>query len=115
MGIKIGEYDFGRVVIDGHAYSSDLLVLRDRVRDNWWREDGHNLEPADLEEVLGERPEILVIGTGYFGAMKVPAETVEYVKSRGTEVFVLRTGEAVKLFNSFSGSRRTAAALHLTC
>ena len=33
------------------------------------------MDKADLNEVLETKPEILVVGTGYYGRMKVPKET----------------------------------------
>ena len=46
--MNIEDYRFGRVVIDGRAYTSDVIVFPDRVKDNWWRNEGHELCPADL-------------------------------------------------------------------
>lgn len=112
---KIDSYAFGCVVIDGRSYTSDVIVLPDRVIDGWWREDGHRLETADLYEVLQAKPEVLVVGCGCYGVMEVPEATAEYVRSSGIELTVLDTAAAVKLFNSISGEKKAAAALHLTC
>lgn len=113
--LMIDTYSFGLVVVNGRRYSSDVIVYRDRVRENWWRRSGHHLSIEDIEEVIEERPEVLIIGTGSSGVMKVPKEVVEFIRGRGIEVHVLRTKEACELFNKLEKTRNVVAALHLTC
>ena len=111
----IDSYDFGRIIIDGKRYNRDLIVFSDRVKDGWWRKEGHRLHIADLKEVLEAKPEVLVVGTGYYGAMAVPAETRKSIESEGIELIVQKTAEACKTFNRLMESRKVVAALHLTC
>ncbi len=111
---RIDSYEFGKIVIEGKVYTSDVLILPSGVRE-WWRREGHRLSPEDLKEVLEERPEVLVVGRGYYGEMEVPPETVREVRRRGIELVAEVTGRAVESFNGRSGGRRVAAALHLTC
>jgi hypothetical protein len=112
----IDSYDFGEIVIDGRRYTSDVIVFPDRVKADWWRKMGHQLCVEDIEEALEEKLDVLVVGTGYSGLVKVLSETEKYVRSRGVELIVQRTGEAYKTFNRLVQSgKRVAAALHLTC
>ena len=112
----IDSYDFGRIVIDGRRYTTDVIVFSDRVMDGWWRKEGHSLHIVDLKEAVREKPEVLVVGTGYSGLMKIPAETKRYVESMGIELIVQDTREACKTYNHLAESKKkTAAALHLTC
>lgn len=111
----IDSYDFGRIVINGRRYTTDLIVFPDRVKDGWWRKEGHILHIEDLGEAVRDNPKVVVVGTGYSGLMKVPAETREYVKSKGIELISQRTAEACKTFNRLVKSKKVVAALHLTC
>mgnify|MGYP000359582864 FL=1 len=112
----IDEYSFGRIVIDGKTYRHDVIVFPDRVKPNWWRREGHSLCLEDLEEVLRDPPEVLVIGTGYVGLMRVPREVREKLEEMGIQVVVEKTGKAYRTFNKLlSEGRRVVAALHLTC
>jgi hypothetical protein len=112
----IDSCDFGRIVIDGRRYTSDVIVFPDRVRNSWWRKEGHRLHVEDIEGALQEeKPEVLVVGTGYSGLMKVLPETENYLKSKGIELIVQSTREACKTFNRLVKSKRVIAALHLTC
>ena len=111
----IDSYDFGRIVINGKRYSSDLIVFSDKVRDGWWRKEGHRLHVEDLKDVLEVKPEVLVVGTGYSGLMRIPPETRKYVESEGIEFIAQKTAEACETFNRLVKSRKVVAALHLTC
>ncbi|UCH70221.1 MAG: Mth938-like domain-containing protein [Candidatus Bathyarchaeota archaeon] len=112
----IDSYGFGRIVVDQQRYTSDVIVFADRVKDSWWRREGHRLHVEDIERVVHEeKPDVLVVGTGYSGLMKVLPETEKYLKSNGIELIAQDTREACKTFNRLVKSRKVIAALHLTC
>lgn len=112
----INSYSFGQIVVDGKRYTSDVIIFPNRIKDNWWRREGHRVSIEELKEVIQEKPEVLVIGTGYFGFMKVPAEVKEHVKGKGIELIIQSTKDACNTFNSFLKSgKKVVAALHLAC
>jgi hypothetical protein len=111
----IEHYGFGRVMVDGREYRSDVIVHPGGVLDSWWRKEGHRLCLQDLEEALRCGPEAVVIGQGKPGLMKVPPGLVEELRGRGIEVFVAPTERAVPEYNRLCGRKKTVAALHLTC
>lgn len=113
--LRIENIRFGKIIIDGHAYNRDVIVLPDRVLPNWWRLEGHNLSYEDLQQALSDPPELLVIGTGIFGRMRVPDEVQERVRSEGIEISILATREACDLYNEMIEKMRVTAALHITC
>jgi hypothetical protein len=114
--VEIEDYRFGQVVVGGQAFSSDVIVYGDRVRASWWRKEGHRLDQADLEEVVAAKPQHLVIGTGYYGQMAVPPETLAYIEEQGIQAHVAPTSDAVALFNRLQkDAAAVVAALHLTC
>jgi hypothetical protein len=104
-------------VIDGKNYTRDVIILPDRVLDGWWRKESHQLYLEDLTEVfqVQSQPEILIIGTGYAGLMKIAVE-VEEVELKGIKLITEPTKQACKTFNKIKDSeRRVIAAFHLTC
>jgi len=111
----IESYDFGRIVINGKKFGSDVIIFADRIDGNWWRREGHTLSVDDLKEIVEAKPEVLVVGTGYSGLMKIHPETESYLKSLGIELIAAKTEKACKIYNEFSKSRKVVAALHLTC
>lgn len=112
---EIERYRFGRITVDGQDYTRDLIITPGGVTENWWRIKGHSLALEDLAGALEAKPEVLVIGQGSFGQMKVPAETLEHLEKAGIEVIVQPTGAACEAYNRTREYRRTVAALHLTC
>jgi len=38
--------------IDGKVYKKDLIILPDKIVENWIREEGHFLQIQDLFEIL---------------------------------------------------------------
>jgi len=113
--MKIDHYSFGSITIDGRRYTSDVIIYPDRVDSSWWRKEGHNLHIADLKDVINAKPEILVVGTGSPGLMKVPKETISHLESKGIEVHVALTAKAVEIFNKLQSDKKVIAAVHLTC
>ena len=112
----IESYKFGQIIIDKKKYTSDLIIFKDHIYDNWWRKEGHNLCIDDIKEIIDKKPEILIIGTGYYGLMKVPEELIEYIKSSGTkQVIVKETGDACNEYNKLYKNNNLIAAFHLTC
>jgi len=111
---RIEGYRFCRVLVDGGEETHDVIVLPGRVVRNWWRRDGHSLVLEDLEEVLGELPGRLVIGTGAYARMKPDEGAIAELRARGVEAEVLPTEEAVRRYSELDPAA-TAAALHLTC
>ncbi|MEA3340284.1 MAG: MTH938/NDUFAF3 family protein [Chloroflexota bacterium] len=112
---QIESYRFGRIVIDGRVYGKDVIILPDRVIGNWWRQEGHALRPDDLEAVFEAAPEVLVVGQGDYGLMRVTGEAAQSLQAAGIELIALPTGEAVETYNRLCAERAVAAALHLTC
>ncbi len=111
----IESYSFGKMVYDGRTYTSDLIIFPDRVFDNWWRLAGHHLHMEDLQDVLKEKPDVLIIGTGKMGVMKVPKALIEELKQKDIELYVEKTQEAVRIFNSADKTKKVVGAFHLTC
>jgi len=114
--MRIADYSFGRITVDGTEYRTDVIIWPDWVEDNWWRSEGHRLVPEDLPAIMADPPDVLIIGTGHDGRMEVSPETLEKLRASGMEVIVDRTDGAVREFNNLLDQEaRVAAALHLTC
>lgn len=111
----IEHYEFGKIIINGKKYNRDLILYPNKINDSWWRKEGHRLSIEDIEEIINEKPEVLIIGTGYMGIMEVPEKVIEYVKSNGIEIIIAKTSEACKKYNELYKSKKVCAALHLTC
>ena len=79
----INSYDFGRIVIDENAFTTDVIIFPNRVMGEWWRRDGHVLHVEDVKLIVKEKPEVLIVGTGKYGILNVLPQTREYIESKG--------------------------------
>lgn len=113
--MKIDFYTFGKIIIDGKTYSQDVVIFPDKVESPWWREEGHRLQKKDITPFLKEKPELLIIGTGYYGVMEVPDEVKHYLDSQGVNYFIEKTQIACDKYNEVAKDKKVIALLHLTC
>lgn len=111
----IDSYDFGEVMIDGKRYTSDLIICPDGIKAQWFRREGHRLCTDDLGDVLDKKPDVIVVGTGNPGLMRVLPETEKLIESKGIKLIVQPTREACRTYNQLTSSQKVIALLHLTC
>ena len=114
--MQIEDYTFGKIIVDGQVYKSDVIITPETVIDSWWRKQGHRLDKSDLNEILGANPDCLLVGTGYYGRMNIPNETIQYLQSINIQLNYAPTGDAIKQLRHLQQRcSRIVAALHLTC
>lgn len=114
--MHIDDYEFGRIVIDGHEYDGDCLIVRGAVQSDWRRKEGHRLEPDDLAAILAARPTILVVGCGASAMMTISQSVRQAFERNGIRLEASDTARAVRRFNELSDQHTDiAGAFHLTC
>ncbi len=111
----VESYSFGRMVVSGKSYTSDLVIFPNRINSSWWRKTGHHLCLEDCQEIFVEDFDVFIIGTGYLGLMEVDNEVILHAKSLGIDLLIDKTRKAVEKFNKISPQQKTIAAFHLTC
>jgi hypothetical protein len=112
----IGQYRFGEIEVDGKRYTGDIIIFGRSVISDWWRAQGHEISSSDIEDILAESPEILVVGMGLPGHMKVADELRQRLAAVGTSLIDEPTPKAVATFNKLNRSgKKVAGAFHLTC
>lgn len=112
----IESYNFGKIIINSKEYNSDIIIYKNSIDDKWWRKEGHNICIDDIKEIINKKPDVLIIGTGKFGLMKVPKELIENIKLSGIkQVIVKKTGDACTEYNKLYKNTNLIAAFHLTC
>lgn len=112
---RIDSYRFGQITINGLKYTSDVIIYPDRVQANWWRDDSHKLTLKDITGIMKENPELLLVGTGASGLMRVLPEVERAVKASNIQLIVQPTSEACDTYNQLCPAQKVVAALHLTC
>jgi hypothetical protein len=116
--MRISDFSFGSVRVDGVTYDHDLIIDRGRLRKrrkaaSKQLRDAYGHTPLSIGEDIPWHCRRLVIGTGANGRLPVLKEVAAEARRRKVELVVVPTAEAIEVL------ARTAAAsnaiLHLTC
>ena len=113
----ISSYHFGQITINKKLYNNDVIIISGKVIDNWWRQEGHKLQLDDVQKVLEEeKPDILVVGTGAYGIMKVDSAVKDYLRDNKIKLCVEPTKNAIQIYNKlYKKNEKVMGAFHLTC
>jgi hypothetical protein len=114
--MRVDEYEFGRIVIDGKTYERDLIVTEGHIRR---RKKGGSKKlksryghtPLSEHEELPWECTTLVVGTGFYGGMPVTDGVREEAQRRGVSLVEMPTTQALQHLND----EKTCLVLHLTC
>lgn len=111
----IEHYEFGEFVVDGKKYKSNIVLIGTGVTEGRYL-PGHQLKLDDFLQLVAYKPDVIIIGTGAYGVVKVPKEISDYIKKRGIKLVVEKTARACRIYNSLiKEGKRVAAFLHNTC
>ncbi|MFW6081550.1 MAG: Mth938-like domain-containing protein [Desulfosalsimonas sp.] len=114
--MRIENYRFGSMRIDGITYSRDLKIINNEVKPDWRRKNGHVVTRDDVADILEAEPEILVLGKGSPGQMKPEPQLESELEKKGIKLIARPTEEAAYEFNRLlQDDRKIAAGFHLTC
>jgi uncharacterized protein len=104
-------YGPGYVVVNKTRYEQSLIVLPDRLIENWDAKTFEQLTTEHFEFVLSLQPEMVLFGTGATLRFPHPTLTRTLIESRiGVEV--MDTAAACRTYNILTAEgRRVAAAL----
>jgi hypothetical protein len=112
--IAITHFSFGKIVVAGKRFESDIAISADGSVKNWHARINHAIHLRDLEALMKGPVTKLIIGVGTDKKCSVSAEIMNTASARQIEIHILDTFEAVKLFNA-SEKTGLAACFHLTC
>jgi hypothetical protein len=118
MNMRIDQFTFGSVRIDGETYPHDVVIDRGRVkkrkksRSKRFRAAfGHT--PLSVNEEIPWKCGRLIVGTGADAALPIMDEVKDEAARRKIELLILPTGEAIRALKT--ASKGTNAILHVTC
>jgi hypothetical protein len=118
--MPIDATEFGAITIDGKTYDHDVLIrLSGKVekrRKKLSKEEygtSHVISKAEAKFVFEDGCELLVVGAGQQGNVRLSAEAAEYFDKRHCRVLALPTPEAIRAFNQ--AREKKIALMHVTC
>jgi len=116
----IDAIEFGSVTVGGEELAHDIHIRRDgkvrkrrksRLRKAYGT--SHLVDAEELEQVTKGGPDLLIIGGGFQGMIRLSDDAKQFLVSCGLDWRLLPTPKAVQLYNSTPGPK--ALLLHVTC
>lgn len=115
MVMHIDEFKFSSFRIDGRTYLSDIKIINNAIK-YWVGREKHELNLANVRDLLTPVPDMVIIGTGAAGLVKVPMDVKMFFMQNRIPVIVEKTDTACKEFNkAVENNKKVHALLISTC
>ncbi|MBA3431307.1 MAG: hypothetical protein H0U16_07490 [Actinobacteria bacterium] len=116
--MRIDQFTFGSIRIDGVIYEHDVVIARGQVRKRKKKSskpfhDAFGHTPLSVKEHIPWDCGRLVVGTGAHGALPVMDEVKQEAARREVELLTVPTSEAIRVLEA--EPKDTNAILHVTC
>ena len=104
-------YSAGFVEINRQRYSTNLIVMADKLLIDWQATDFASLTAAHFVQILALKPEVVILGTGEKHQFLHP-KTVQNLTDNGVPLECMTTAAACRTYNILmSEGRNVVAAL----
>lgn len=122
-GGPITSFEWGRFVINGERHSAegegvgkDICLIDGEVR-AWHERQGHHLSPIMVASAISSGKDILIIGNGVRGRIRVPRNTRSEIKSGGIKELIIEpTPDACATYNRLvKAGEQVVLLAHGTC
>ena len=119
--ITINSTSFGSIIINNKKYSQ-VLIIGEEIKERNAKKlnelfgTTHQIGDWEIEDLISNSPEIIIIGTGQRGVLKVSDEFKSKIKESGVELKTFITSVAIKEYNKFIlQGKKVNALIHTTC
>jgi len=117
---KILSIEWGKIQVDGLGVGKDVKLYPGGGREWDWGETGTRhvpgIQPADVEELLQNKCEIIVLTRGMQLVLQTCPETLEQLQHLSIRTVVEETNAAVSTYNKLASEGRAVGGLfHSTC
>jgi hypothetical protein len=117
--MRIEDFSFGSIRIDGVTYAHDVVIERGKVRKRSKKpskelRDAFGHTPLSSKEEIPWKCRRLVVGTGAHGALPVTDQLRREAERRKIKLVVVPTAQAIEVLQK-EDLDRTNAILHVTC
>ena len=118
--MPIDATEFGAITVDGKTYDHDVIIrLSGKVEKRRKRlskkEYGtsHVISKEEADFVFEDGCELLIVGAGQQGNVRLSPEASEYFDKKRCRVVLQPTPEAIRAFNQ--SREKKIALMHVTC
>jgi hypothetical protein len=120
MSITIDRTAFGSITINGRTFDHDVIirlsgeiVKRKKKLSKQVYGTSHTVSAAEAEYVYEPSCNILVVGSGQYGVLKLSAEAAKFFEQQECKVILKPTPDAIHAFNNTTGPK--IGLFHVTC
>lgn len=120
MKPNIDRTEFGSITIAGRVYEHDVIIRLDGTVQKRKKKlskavygTAHIVSLAEIQHVYEPGVELLIIGTGQSGLVKLSDEAVDYLQRQQCQVQLLPTPAALRAWNAAQGA--VSGLFHVTC
>jgi hypothetical protein len=118
--MRIERSEFGNITIDGETYPHDVIIsLSGKVRkrkkklSNEQYGTSHIISKAEAKSVYEKGCDLLIVGAGQEGHVRLSPDASEYLAKNGCAVVVQPTQVAIRTFNQ--STVKKIGLIHVTC
>jgi len=110
-GVRVNGQDFKQVLVIGEE-----IKERDEEKLNELYGTTHRIGSWEVEKLLSSKPEIIIIGNGQSGVLKVTDEVRKKIEAASAELKILLTPAAIEEFNKlYQEGKKVNCLIHTTC
>lgn len=120
MNPHIDGTQFGSITVKGTEYSHDIVIRlngeiekRKKKLSKAVHGTSHIVSRDEAVHLLEDGAELLIVGTGQHGALRVSKEASGYLAAHGCRLILEPTPSAIRHWNRAGGA--TIAMFHITC
>jgi len=107
--LTVSAYGPGQITVNGQSYRRSLLLLPDKLDENWGPDDFSTLGETHLAELVGLSFDVLLLGTGAKQRFPAPSLLRPLIEAR-RPVEVMDTAAACRTYNILVAEGRAVAA-----
>lgn len=120
MKPEINKTSFGSITINQEIYDYDIIITlagevkkRKKKLSKAIYGTSHTISKDEAKYVYEEGAEVLIIGSGQYGAVELSEEAADYFKKKKCRINLLPTPKAINEWNRASG--KVIGLFHITC
>ena len=116
--VIINSTKFGSITINGKTYYEvdNYIVFWDGEIKELHTSERHLFGRPELEIMLKKNPDMVVVGIGVSGLLRVSEEVRNLCRQKGIELVEMISRGAVEKFNeAFNQRKKVVAFIHITC
>ena len=114
--VIINSTRFGSITVDGKIYDRDdnYIIFWDSEIIGLHTAERHTFGKPELEIILKKNPEMIIVGTGDSGLLKISKEVRSLCRQKGIQIVEMISRNAIVRFNE-NLDKRVVAFIHVTC